>query len=250
MKSVFNMNEQNFDIIKKKFLRIDSSRYWGDDFDVRFYLISELQKIKNKTIIDIGGGIGIVLSEIDKTNFKINIDTSYEDLKTSNEENNHMVEVVCASMTNLPFKENVFDHAICAHILEIAKKNDLDNENIIMKNDEKYFPTIESTLSEISRIMKNDGTMFLTTPNNLYYKGKKLEYTELKNALKKYFSKISIQLFNTYPRISQKNRKLNLANTIPKIKAKFMDKDRVLKSLLKNDSSKKKWSVAFYVKAS
>ena len=45
-------------IIKIK--ELSSKNWWGDEFDVRFYLLSKIKSIKNKSILDIGGGIGIV----------------------------------------------------------------------------------------------------------------------------------------------------------------------------------------------
>lgn len=34
--------------IKRKFQKIDSKRWWGDDFDVRFFLMNKLKKYKNQ----------------------------------------------------------------------------------------------------------------------------------------------------------------------------------------------------------
>ena len=46
--------------IKNNIIKIDPKRWWGDDFDVRFFLISKLEEFENKIILDIGGGIGII----------------------------------------------------------------------------------------------------------------------------------------------------------------------------------------------
>ena len=67
--------------IKSKILAADPKKWWGDDFDVRFYLISQLKKCKNKKILDLGGGIGIISSEIEKNNYCVNLDLSLRDLK-------------------------------------------------------------------------------------------------------------------------------------------------------------------------
>jgi len=40
--------------IKSKFQKIDSGRWWGDDYDVRFYLVNILKKIQKSIIVDIG----------------------------------------------------------------------------------------------------------------------------------------------------------------------------------------------------
>ena len=50
------MEKIEFQRIKKKFELSNLTRYWGDDFDVRFYLISKIKKIKNQLILDVGGG--------------------------------------------------------------------------------------------------------------------------------------------------------------------------------------------------
>ena len=75
-----NSSEQNR--IKSKIISIDSNRWWGDDFDVRFYLSSLIKKISKKRVLDLGGGIGIISSEINKSNYRINLDSSFLDLKT------------------------------------------------------------------------------------------------------------------------------------------------------------------------
>ena len=78
---VTSMNNNDLVRIKNKFNLLNSEAYWGDDFDVRFYLISRFSEIKNKNVLDVGGGIGIISSELDKSNFSINFDLSYDDLK-------------------------------------------------------------------------------------------------------------------------------------------------------------------------
>lgn len=76
-----SLNKTECSRIKKKILQVDPTRYWGDDFDVRYYLISKLKTLKNKSILDVGGGIGIVSLELDKSNVRINLDLSFQDLK-------------------------------------------------------------------------------------------------------------------------------------------------------------------------
>jgi len=73
-------------VIKTKFQKIDSKRWWGDDFDVRFFLLNILKKIERSTVLDIGGGVGIILSEVSKNNLKINVDFSFEDLSRCKKE--------------------------------------------------------------------------------------------------------------------------------------------------------------------
>lgn len=233
--------------IKSKFQKIDSRRWWGDDNDVRFFLLNTLKKIENSIIIDIGGGIGIILSELNKNNLKINVDLSLSDLSRSKKEFPD-IETICASMNYLPIKKNSTQFVICANILEVAKTLDINNKNFIMKNNIMYYKTVIQTLKEINTTLEKNGKLYLTTPNNKYYKTTKLNYNELNESLLITFDKFSIKLFNTYLKLSNKYRKLNLANIIPKIKSKVFSRDKVLSSLIKNKIGDK-YSVSFFVEA-
>lgn len=234
-------------VIKTKFQKIDSKRWWGDDFDVRFFLLNILKKIERSTVLDIGGGVGIILSEVSKNNLKINVDFSFEDLSRCKKEFSD-IECVCASMDYLPLKNDSVDFVICANLLEVAKTNDIKFEKLIMKNKKKYYQTVLEVLSEIKIILKINGKLYLTTPNNKYYQTTKLDYDELENSLKYVFEKFSIKFFNTFKKLSKKHRKLNLANIIPKIKSKVFSRDEVLNSLIKNKIDNK-YSVSFFVEA-
>jgi SAM-dependent methyltransferase len=234
-------------VIKTKFQKIDSKRWWGDDFDVRFFLLNILKKIERSTVLDIGGGVGIILSEVSKNNLKINVDFSFEDLSRCKKEFSD-IECVCASMDYLPLKNDSVDFVICANLLEVAKTNDIKFEKLIMKNKKKYYQTVLEALSEIKIILKINGKLYLTTPNNKYYQTTKLDYDELENSLKYVFEKFSIKFFNTFKKLSKKHRKLNLANIIPKIKSKVFSRDEVLNSLIKNKIDNK-YSVSFFVEA-
>ena len=233
--------------IKLKFQKIDARKWWGDDNDVRFFLLNKLKKIENSIIIDIGGGIGIILSELNKNNLKINVDLSLSDLSRSKKEFPD-IETICASMNYLPIKKNSTQFVICANILEVAKTLDTNNKNFIMKNNIIYYKTVIQTLKEINTTLEKNGKLYLTTPNNKYYKTTKLNYNELNESLLITFDKFSIKLFNTYLKLSNKYRKLNLANIIPKIKSKICSRDKVLSSLIKNKIGDK-YSVSFFVEA-
>lgn len=242
------MINNDLDRIKKKFNSLNSDAYWGDDYDVRYYLISQFPKIKNKKVLDIGGGIGIISSEFDQSNFCVNLDVSRDDLKQCRDVFRESVNVLNASMTNIAIKDGSFDYVICAHLLEIAKKLDLENKNI-QENKMNEFPTVTKVLEEISRVLKPNGILLLTTPNNEYYKSTKLTYDELKSHLKLFFSNYHLILFNTFPRLHSKNRKLNMANVLPKLITKFSSREKMIqKSLVKKDNDKDKYSVSFFVK--
>tara|TARA_B100001750_G_C15471574_1_gene580086 strand:+ start:789 stop:1520 length:732 start_codon:yes stop_codon:yes gene_type:complete len=237
--------DNSFQRIKKKFDTFSGKRYWGDDFDVRFYLISQLKKIQNKSILDIGGGIGVISSELEESNYKINLDLSFDDLKNCNQNYGEFLYSINGSMTFLPFKDNYFDCVICSHILELAKGIDIKN-NLVIKNTVNQYPTIDNVFKEINRVLKKDGVIYLTTPNNTYYKSSKLTYQELTSSIKKYFEKYSLYFYNIYPNLSKKHRKFNLANSIPKIKLNFKNHSEIINSLLKNDEGLERESVSFY----
>jgi hypothetical protein len=231
--------------IKEKILEVDSKKWWGDDFDVRFLLITKLNKINNKIILDIGGGIGIISWNLNQNNFKINIDKSISDLKKCKK---HYPEInnICASMTNLPIKENSIDVVIGGSILEYAKFDDLKNNSQIKKRTTTEYPSVEKILKDISLILKINGQFFMTTPNNKYYKSQKLDYFELKHCISNHFHNYQIFFFNTHKVISKKYSKLNLTNVIPKLKIKIYDRHKILNSLLKKDKGRNQHSVSFY----
>jgi len=108
--------------LKEKILSLDPNRWWGDDFDVRFYLVSKVENFKNKSVLDVGGGIGIISSFMNNSNLRINLDSSFGDLEICKNKTDDKIENICASMTNLPFCNESFDIVICCHLLEIAKK--------------------------------------------------------------------------------------------------------------------------------
>lgn len=243
------MKESEFKRVKQKIQNIDPHRWWGDDYDVRFYLLHKLKKLKNQKILDIGGGIGIISSELDKTNFRVNLDSSFNDLLTSKNTVDPEVEIICASMTHLPFSNEKFDSVICANILEVAKSLDIKCNKIDENKYSNSFPNIESILSESNRIMTKNGKLFVTTPNNEYFQAGKMSYMELKNSLKKTFSNFSLWFYNSYPRISKKYRKLNFANIFPKFLAKINNDESIFEKMLKPDKGFKEYSVWFYVEA-
>ncbi|MGI0077223.1 MAG: class I SAM-dependent methyltransferase [Nitrosopumilaceae archaeon] len=226
--------------IKSKIQSVNPQRWRGDDFDVRFYLISQLKTLKNSKILDVDGGIGIICSEIPESNFVVNSDISFKDLLKAR--GFLTFENFSVTMTDLPFSNSSFDYVIYSHLIEVAKYIDLQQNN-------PKFPTIEKMLSEINRVLKNGGLLILTTPNNEFYKTEKLDYNELKNSLKNHFTDISLKFFNTYPKLSSRYRKLNLANVIPKLLSKITEKEKILNNLLRQDKGKSMSSVSFYVEA-
>ena len=234
--------------IKLKIQSIDPTKWWGDDFDVRFFLISQLKEIRNKMILDIGGGIGIICSEMDKSNFRVNLDRSFNDLRICITKVDPEIQNVCASMVHLPFKKNVFQNVICSNVLEIAKSIDFNSKSNEDSDKNFVYPTIDNTLQESKRVLDENGTLFITTPNNAYYNSNKLTFEDLKNITKKIFSYVEISFYNTYPKLSRTNRKLNMAIMLPKIRSKFSNIDGVIKGL-NHKQTKNNYSVSFFLKA-
>ncbi len=238
---------QEFRELKRKIISINSGRWWGDDFDVRFHLLSKLMNIKNKTILDIGGGFGIISSELDNSNFCINLDISLKDLNQCNKVFDRSINGLNSSMLEVALKNDSIDYVICANLLEVAKTIDIENNLVIEKEDNKIYPTIIKVLEEIHRVLKPNGKLFLTTPNNEYYQSTKLTYEELKYHLKENFEKNLLVFFNTYPRLKSQNRKLNMANVIPKILSKVSKREKIIEKLIHKDKGTRRYSVSFYV---
>lgn len=236
------MNSER-DRIRKRVHAISPNRWKADEFDVRYYLISQLKKIVNKSVLDIGGAIGIICSEMDHSNFRVVIDIAFDDLIKCKRDTDPTIHPVCASFTNLPFRDNYFEIVNNSHIIEITKDMDVKNGHKSNNNLEKY-PTVKKYLSEIYRVLHKGGTVFLTTPNNAYYKETKLYYDELKTEISNVFEDYKILFFNTYPKFSE-NRKMDMTNVFPKIKSKFVNPDKIISDLLK-EKSENNFSKYFY----
>lgn len=230
--------------IKSKIFSINSEKWFGSNFDVRFYLISQLQNQQKKRVLDVGGGIGVISSEMPKTNDVVNLDLNFKDLMTC-VHTSQDVKCVCASMINMPFSDDSFDVVILSSVLQYAKLEDIQTKQMKQINDIQTYPSVEKSIKEIHRILKPKGLLFLITQNNSYYNSYMLEYDELKRALNLYFPSVNISFFNTYPRLSRRSRKLDLSITIPKIKSKIYGVDETINSLLKIHA-RNNYSVSFY----
>src|SRR5689334_15877864 len=168
--------------IKTKIQSIDPQRWWGDDFDVRFYLISRLKEFKDLEILDVGGGIGITSSEIDSSNRRINLDMNVKDLFLCLKKTDEDIHSVCGTSDCLPFRDMAFDMVVCAHLMDVLKEHDLKKNSV-----SSDIPSIKKLIDEIFRVLKKNGKLFLTAPNNAYYKTTKISIDELKNAILPHF---------------------------------------------------------------
>ena len=233
------------DRIKKEINQISPKKWRADDFDVRYYLISKLKQEQNQTILDIGGGIGIILSELDKKNYRVNIDLSFNDLKKCIHDLDPKINPICASITFLPFRQDIFDIVICSHVIELAKLMDLNKKT---NDGAQGSENVLNLVKETHQVLKSDGKLFLTTPNYAYRKSKnKLTFLELDYALSNFFKDFKIYFYNTLPKLIN-NRKFDFANVVPKIWSKFSNPDKIINSLLK-EKSKNNYSVYFFAYA-
>ena len=231
------------DQIRNRIHSISPKKWKADPYDVRYFLISELKKVFKKSVLDVGGGIGIVCSEMDNSNFRVVLDIAFDDLKTCNSKTDPSIHTVCGSFTNLPFREDFFDVITSSHLIEQTKKIDVINKQKMNEKNEGY-PTVKRYLSEIYRVLKNGGNVFLTTPNNAYFKDYKLYYDELKTEFSQVFKNYKILFYNTYPKFSN-NRKLDMGNVLPKLKSRFVNPDKIINDLMKKNS-KNNFSKYFY----
>lgn len=145
------------------------------DENILYCFASLLKKTENERIMlcDIGGGSGAnsaLLKQILENQFEISVQTSivcdisFIGLKKARL---YDFEVIKCSITNLPFRENIFYIGFNVHVLE----------HII--NDRK-------ALQEICRIIKPKGLLYFGTPNkatNMYFPFRLDEYIIGRNPL-------------------------------------------------------------------
>lgn len=164
----------------KKWKEYAPGLWWGDHLDVRFFLSSRLSELRNKKVLDLACGVGVILSEVNDTNYKVGIDISQKALmvaKKLNPNGNFVVGDIC----KLPFKDESFDTVYAAHVIPGADFGIPENKNI--KNEQK------NMVQEMNRILEKDGILLLTTPNANHkkYTEVKLNYGELHSLLEGYF---------------------------------------------------------------
>lgn len=219
--------------IKHKFHLINKKHWKSDEFDVRYYLIFHLKDVKNKSILDIGGSEGLVSSELNKSNFRVVIDTNFSSLKTCLIKTDPEINTICASMVNLPFKDSCFNIIIHSHTIALAKAMDLKKNPVFNSKNHKFY-VVNETLSDAKRVLTKNGNIYLTTANAAYYGRGKFTFDELNNVLK-IFEKVKIMFYNTYPK--NENRMFSISHVFPKIKSKFVNEDKIIIDLMKKKSN-------------
>ena len=167
--------------------KIGKDRFWGDLFDVRFYLIYLLKNNEKNNIIDLGCGPGII-SHFANSPLKIGIDFSFEALQKAKNLNPEM-ELIQASMFDLPIKENTIKTVLSAHVIQATPKDQR-----------------KKACNEIKRISSKEGEIYMTWANlsSKQYK-EKVQNIELVdfdyNELNEFFSEeynVSIKGYGPY----------------------------------------------------
>jgi len=109
-----------------------------------------IKNIQGKVLI-IGCGSQDDMSIINKECKGVGIDISAEAIKKS-KKGYPRFEYFVADATNLPLPDNSFDCVVCSEVIE-------------------HIPENERVLSEVKRILKNNGVFIITTPNWLSWYG-------------------------------------------------------------------------------
>jgi 2-polyprenyl-3-methyl-5-hydroxy-6-metoxy-1,4-benzoquinol methylase len=177
-------------------------------FPTQKWFIERIISSTSGLTLDCGCGRGFWSKELkEKGREVIGVEISTGRLKYAKVEGNSD-QVICASSTHLPFKQNCFDSAIFIEVIEHLSEQDQIK-----------------ALGEIHRSLKIHGTFVITTPNRLIYHllskylhlfrynpehVKELSFKEFRNLVTKYFNIISID-----GKISSKRFLGSLDNVFP-----------------------------------
>lgn len=162
-------------ILNEDFLRLEGKEFnYGKYIHIKRY--KHAQKKVSGAVLDIGCGYGYgsyYISQSDKVNKVIGLDIVEEEiLHAKKNYKGDKCDFICADALDLPFSDNYFDYIVSFENIEHVKDYN------------KY-------LEEIKRVLKPNGNLLLSTPNN----------RDLNIRLQKYLKKI-----NEWPLKYQENK--------------------------------------------
>lgn len=133
----------------------DERAYNSDILVQRYWQRKRVQKILDKSnlipdekVLDIGCGSGIISNECARKGAIVyGFDLSSGAVKYAKAKEIKGTMFVIADAQNIPFKSDYFDAVVCSEVIE-------------------HLPEPEKMIAEITRVLKNQGRLFLFTPNS------------------------------------------------------------------------------------
>ncbi len=168
--------------VKRMFDRYSPNTWWGDYFDVRFYVAAQLKQMHGERILDVCCGSGILDYFVPSDNELVGVDVNEDHIRVArelNKDRKYFVQDFFEFSYDLKFTVVIAIHAI----QEFPK--------------ERYEQFVEKALS----FLDTNGRLILTTPNREYESyvthENKLSYDDLNILLSKY--KIEYKIFGYNP---------------------------------------------------
>jgi len=171
-------------------LSMAGNYWWGDWLDVRFYLRERLSRLKDKRVLDVGCGAGILTYGLEMGSRFYGVDDDSKSLKLAKKLNPGMV-FRKASMYALPFKDSSFDVVVAA--------NTLPGADFRVSGDRKKLQ--KAFIDEVVRVLKPGGKLLFSTPNDAhlaYRNGVKATLQEVEGLLSPYFD-FEVRGWNPFP---------------------------------------------------
>ncbi|MEM0085353.1 MAG: methyltransferase domain-containing protein [Candidatus Methanomethylicia archaeon] len=125
-------------------------RLYGEEQREKYReIISEVNSVENKVIIDIGCGTGLIERRLKKSRFTVGLDISIKMLRKAVKRFRGKLNYswINADAENIPIRDNSIDLALMITVIQ----------NIPNKN---------KVISEIERILKNNGITIITYPKS------------------------------------------------------------------------------------